>query len=121
MNGFVATGIRPINREMVTRQIVGVVPNAQAELIADANKDKQHKEKMLNVLKNFLNERFPTMPLVPKSRRRKVQAAEGEILTGEESFERLRGLLLLLKLQSASVGVGVGVGVGVKRTNSQIL
>ena len=92
VNGFVATGIRPIDRTMVTRQIVGanIGPNAQVELISDSIKDKKHKAQIVNVFKTFLDSRFPNMPLVPKARRRKVQAAEGEILTSEESLRRLR-------------------------------
>ena len=85
VNGFVATGLRPINRDMVSRQICdNVVPKDQVQ------KEKKHKAQLLKLLGTFLESRFPSLPLVPKGRRKRVQAVEGEVLTSEESLERLR-------------------------------
>ena len=51
--------------------------------------DKEHRAAILKVLSEFLEDRFPKLDPIPAKRRRRVQAAEGEILTSEESLARL--------------------------------
>ena len=50
---------------------------------------KEHRAAILKVLSEFLEDRFPKLDPIPAKRRRRVQAAEGEILTSEESLARL--------------------------------
>ena len=42
------------------------------------------------MLQAFLEVCFPTMPIINKARRRKIQVAEGKIFTTEEGLERIR-------------------------------
>ena len=56
VSGFVASGIRPINRNMVLKQIVTPGNNSMSELIANKSTydDKKHRKELLKVLENFL-------------------------------------------------------------------
>ena len=50
----------------------------------------EHRAAVCKALNAFLEDRFPKVDSIPASaRRRRVQAAEGEILTSEESLARL--------------------------------
>ena len=51
---------------------------------------KEHRAAVCKALNAFLEDRFPKVDSIPaRVRRRRVQAAEGEILTSEESLARL--------------------------------
>ena len=86
--GFRACGIKPFNRHAVDKHIIGQKKNTSS--LCKRPIDIKFRKEVLKCLDNFLDKRFPPMPPVSKARRRKIQSAEGEIFTSEESMERLR-------------------------------
>ena len=95
--GFMGAGIRPLNRDVVKKKIITPGKNRYISHIdSDKNNNymnmtaKEHRAAICKVLNAFLEDRFPKVDSIPaRVRRRRVQAAEGEILTSEESLARL--------------------------------
>ena len=95
--GFMGAGIRPLNRDQVKKKIVTPGKNRYiCHIESDSNNNymsmtaKEHRAAVCKALNAFLEDRFPKVDSIPASaRRRRVQAAEGEILTSEESLARL--------------------------------
>ena len=108
VNGFKKCGFRPFNPRAVDDKIVGPGRCRPRPVSVERQKsDEKHKKDLINSIRDFVTKYLRPQPRQTAVTRRKVQAVSGEILTSEESLERLR-----LEDEEKAAGRGRGRGRG---------